>query len=189
MSNGGVWSVTVRLKLHVAMLFEGSVLIQLTAVRPRGKTTLVGNPPGEHMGGTVAPLLSLAETFNSTVALGPVEEAGTVTELGQTREGAWTSTTVRVKLQLARLLLVSLVTQRMIREPMETNVPMGGSHEVMLICTLSAVPTVQTALTPFKFWLALSTSGLAGHVIVGGTVSITVTVLRHVALLPRASQA
>jgi hypothetical protein len=127
----------VTVKLPVAVLPESSTAVQVTAVTPSGKAF----PEGAEQTTATEPLLSVAVTMYS--ATGFVWQEAAIMDIfaGTVSTGLSRSSTVTVKLLLARLLAASLAVQTTVVIPIAKAEPDGGRHTTVAPGWLSVTVT------------------------------------------------
>jgi hypothetical protein len=124
-------SKTVTVKLHVAVLPDASVAVQVTVVAPTGKH----EPDGGVQTTTTPGQLSLAVGGgNMTIKHAGAPDAHTfwgvtaVTLAGHVITGGWVSLTVTVNVQLAELPTASMTVQVTVVVPTGKNDPEAGEQ-------------------------------------------------------------
>jgi hypothetical protein len=177
-------SRTVTVKLHVAALPAASRAVQVTGVSPMANV--------EPLAGTQLTLapgqLSLALAANSTTAEHWPASVVAVMFAGQATVGLSASVTVTVKLHSAALPAASVAVQRTVVVPTGNAVLLGGTQAKAVTPQLSVafgVNSTTAAQVPDS--LPITTS--AGHVSVGASASMTVTVKLQLERLPASSVA
>ena len=113
--------------------------------------------------------------------------AATNISLGQVTEGGCVSSTVTVKLQPAVLPEVSVAVQFTVVGPSAKTEPEGGVQATVAPGQLSDTAGAKATLV-LQVMVTLVTM-FAGQTMLGGWLSLTVTVKVHVAILPEASVA
>src|SRR5881409_959808 len=178
-TTGASASLTVTVKLHVALLPWPSSALQFTVVGPRAKLLpLIG------LQVTVAvPQLSVAVTAKVTLLAQEPPEVLTVMLPGHAIAGSSVSFTVTVKLQVALLPWPSLALQFTVVGPRAKLLPLAGVQVTVAVPQLSVAATAKVTLLA-QVPPDVLTLILAGHVITGSSVSVTVTVKLHVAVFP-----
>jgi len=185
---GSSVSFTVTVKLQVAVLPLASVTLYVFVVTPIGKTEPLARPdvctvlaPGQ---------LSLPEGV-VYVTVAPHTPASLLTVMfeGQLIVGSSVSLTVTVKLHVAVLPLASVTLNVLVVAPIGNTDPLARPD----VCTVLALGqlslpegVVYVTVAPHTP-ASLLTVTLEGQLIVGSSVSLTVTVKLHVAVLPFAS--
>src|ERR1051326_9065614 len=176
---GGWVSLTITVCGQVMLLPELSVTVQITVLVPTGKSAgaLLVRLTGPQLSDTVGvPRATL-------VAPHRPGEAKTVTRAGQVMLGGWVSLTITVCGQVMLLPRLSVTVQ------VTVFVPTGKSTGALLVTVtgpqLSATVGVPSAIlvAPHKPGEA-ATVTRAGQVMLGGWVSLTITVCGQVMLLP-----
>jgi hypothetical protein len=128
------------------------------------------------------PQLSVAVTVNVTLLVHWPAAALTVMLAGQTMLGGWLSLTVTVKLQVLVLPWISVAVLLTVVVPTGKADPLAGLLTMLWIAQLSVAVTVKVTLLAHWPGAALTVM-FAGQVILGFSVSLTVTVCAQVALL------
>ena len=176
---GGCASFTVIRNEHEAVLFEVSVATQDTVVVPFGKAE-----PDDGVQVVVTPgQLSLGVGANVTTAEQRFGSVFLMRFAGQVMVGACASLTVTGNEQEAVLLEASVVTHATVVVPFGKAEPDGGVQTVVAPAQLSVAVgvNVTTAVQTFgSVFLVI----LAGQVMVGACVSLTVTVNEQVDEVP-----
>jgi hypothetical protein len=177
---------TVTVKEQVAVFPAASVAVQVTVEVPMGKK----DPEAGEQLTSIGP-----GQLSVTVGLGYVTIApfspgslGTVTSAGQVITGASVSSTVTVKEQLAVFPDGSVAVQVTVVVPTGKKEPEAGEQLTVtgqLSVTVGSGNVTKAPHSPGSLEMVIST----GQVITGGSVSFTVTVKEHVAVLPAASVA
>jgi hypothetical protein len=159
---GGVASLTVTLKVLVAVLPAASVAVQVTVVSPSGKVL----PEAGVQVGVIEPsTISLAVAVKLTSApLGPL--AGTVLSAGRVSVGAVVSSTVAVKKPVAERPPESVTEQLTCVLPSEKVLPEAGT-QVGVSGPSCASLAVALKLTVAPSGPVASAVGLDGRVSVG----------------------
>jgi hypothetical protein len=167
---GGCTSLTVTVKVQVAVLPVASVAVEVTVVVPTGK-----NEPEAGTAATVTPgQLSVAFTAKFTTAPHWLGSLLTVIFAGQVITGGCTSFTVTVNVQVAVLPAASVAVAVTVVVPTGKKEPDGGTATTVTPGQLSVADT--TKFTTAPHWLgSLPTVILAGQVTTGGCVSLIVT--------------
>src|SRR5712691_11816932 len=160
-----------------------SVAVQITALVPTGygSLPLLTTVPTPQLSPAIGvPRLTL-------VALHEPGSALTVTAAGQLMLGAWSSTTITFCVQLLELPLTSVTVQTTALVP--TRYGSLASLTTLLTPQLSLVLAGAPSATPLALHKPASalTVTSAGQLIVGRSVSVTVTVKLHPLVLPAAS--
>src|ERR1043166_1962261 len=179
---GGWLSTTVTLKVQFEVLPLASVAVHTTLVVPIAKLvpdagTHRIEPPGQ-LSVNVARKLTLLAHWPSAVL--------TVIGPGQLIVGGWLSTTVTLKVQFEVLPLASVALHTTVGGPIAKLVPDAGTHRIEPPGQLSG--NVARKLTLLAHWpgAVLTVIG-PGQLIVGGWLSVTVTVWEQMAELPHPS--
>jgi hypothetical protein len=181
---GGSVSLTVTVKEQVLVLPLASMAVQFTVVTPLGKVE-----PLEGAQLTVAPgQLSLAVAAYVTTASQAPGAVFTTMGAGHVAVGGSVSLTVMVKEQLAVLPLASAAVQFTVVLPLGKVEPLAGAQLMLAPGQLSLAVAVKVTTASQAPGVVLTVMG-AGHVAVGGSVSLTVTVTEQVLVLPLASVA
>jgi hypothetical protein len=172
-------SLTVTVKLQVAVRPAASVAVELTVVVPTGKAlpeagTLTTVTPGQ---------LSAALTVKFTTAEHWPGVLFTVMFAGQVMVGFCVSVTVTVKLHTAVFPEASVAVAFTVVVPTGKDEPEAGLATTVTPGQLSFAPTVKLTVAEHVPG-ALPTEMLAGQEMVGACVSFTVTVKLHVAEPP-----
>src|SRR4029079_15143653 len=181
---GGCVSLTVTVKLHVALLPPASVAVLVTVVVPTGKLlplagTLTTLTPGQ---------LSAAVTTKVTLLEHVPENVLTTRLVEQLITGGCVSLTVTVKLHVALLPPASVAVLVTVVVPTGKLLPLAGTLTTLTPGQLSAAVTTKVTLLEHVPENVLTTR-LVEQLITGACTSFTVTVKLHVALLPPASVA
>jgi hypothetical protein len=183
---GGVASVTITLWEHVAEFPTASVAVHVTTVVPMGKTD------GALLVKAILPgQLSVAVGGESDAVAVQFAPAVRLTVAGQVKVGLTLSTTSTVKLQVAELPAASFtVYVTVVRPALNVNVPRlftPVDDELPVVAPVKAQVRIVTEQLSAATGLVVTTLALQalaavnvlilpGHVIVGGTLSVTFTV-------------
>ena len=181
---GGSGSVTVTVKVHVAVLLAASVAVQLTGVRPFANALPLG---GTHSAFTFQQL-SVAVTAKARLLAQLPPAVPTMMSAGQVICGGSGSFTVMVNEQALLWPAVSVATQLTRFVPTANAEPLGGTQSTFTVPQLSAAVAVNTTLLA-QLPGAVLTAMSGGQVICGGSGSFTVTVKVQLAALLAASMA
>src|SRR5439155_541174 len=175
---GSSLSLTVTVKLHVALLPWPSLALQFTVVGPRAKLL-----PLAGVQVTVAvPQLSAAVTAKVTLLVQVPPEVLTLMLAGQVTTGASVSLTVTVKLHVPELPWPSLALQFTVVGPKAKLLPLAGVQVTVAVPQLSVAVTTKVTLL-VQVPVEVLTLMLAGQAMTGASASLTVTVKVQAALL------
>ena len=181
---GGCVSFTVTVKVHVLLLPLLSRAVLVTVVVPRGKA----KPLAGLLVMLVTAQLSVAVTIKVTLLVHTPSVAFTTRLLEQVITGDWVSFTLTVKLQVLLLPCVSVAVLVTVVVPTRKLLPLAGELTTLTPGQLSAAVTTKVTLLEHVPENALTTR-LVEQVIVGNSVSLTVTVKLQLLVLPCASVA
>jgi len=177
--------LTVTVKLQLAVSPTASVTVYVTVVVPIGKTEPLAGPA---VRAVVAPGQLSVPTGAVYVAIAPEGQVGSSVILpGQLMLGAWVSLTVTVNEHAGDVLpLASVALQVTVVVPFWNVEPDGGVQLAVAPGQLSFTVAAKLTTAEHRFG-SVDLTMLAGQVIVGGVVSLTVKVVVQVALLFAAS--
>nr|WP_234423345.1 hypothetical protein [Aquimarina spinulae] len=179
---GSMLSVTVTVCVQVAVFPELSVTVQVTVVSPSGKT------PGASLVALATAQLSEVVGVPKATLLAVHKPASTLTftVAGQLIVGSILSVTVTVCVQVAVLPELSVTVQVTVVSPIGKTP--GASLVVLATAQLSEVVGVPKAtLLAVHKPASTLTFTVAGQLIVGSILSVTVTVCVQVAVFPELS--
>src|SRR5439155_1038892 len=176
---GSSLSLTVTVKLHVALFPWPSLALQVTVVGPRAKLL----PLAGVQVTVAAPQLSVAVAVKVTLLAQVPPEVLTLMLAGQVTTGASASLTVTVKLHVALLPWPSSALQFTVVGPRAKLLPLAGVQVTVAVPQLSVAVTAKVTLLE-QVPPDVLTLMLAGQVMTGTSLSLTVTVKLQVALLP-----
>jgi hypothetical protein len=164
---------TVTVKLHAVLLFEVSVAVQVTLVVPTWKTE-----PEAGLQATETPG-QLSVAVAEKVATAPAGQVGSNVMLaGHVMAGGCASLTVTVNWQLAVLCDASVAVHVTVVVPFGNVEPDGGTQLDVTPGQLSFAVGEKLTTAEHRFG-AVVVVMLPGQVIIGGIVSLTVTVNEH----------
>jgi hypothetical protein len=183
---GASLSFTVTVNEQVAVLPEPSVATNAFAVTPVGKLLPLDKPV---VWLSVDPVqLSLKLTEYVTIAAHWPGSVLTLTFAGQVIEGASLSLTVTVNEQVAVLPDPSVTTNVFAVTPLGKLLPLASPAVWLSVAPAQLSLKFTEYVTIAAHWPGpLLTTTFAGHAIEGASVSFTVTVNEHVAVLPEPS--
>jgi hypothetical protein len=182
---GASSSTTVTVKVHVPVLPAASVAEQVTVVVPNAK---VEPDAGEHVGVKAPSQLSVAVAVKLTTAVQTPVSVPCVMLDGHVTTGASVSVMVTVKAHVAVLPEASVAVQVTVVVPTAKQVPEAGEQLTVTPGQLSVAVATNVSTEQHIPGSVVPVMGL-GHVTVGASVSLTVTVKVHMPTLPAASVA